>query len=66
VAHETHHPVGKDAGETAYIARRQNALRQRLAHHVRKTLSFSKSDIYPWIVTAWFIIECNLSISLAT
>jgi insertion element IS1 protein InsB len=61
---ETHHSVGKDTGETAHIERWNNTLRQRLARYVRKTLSFSKSDIYHWIVTAWFIIEYNLSLSL--
>ena len=63
---ETHHAVGKDTGETAHIERWNNTLRQRLARYVRKTLSFSKSDIYHWIVTAWFIIEYNLSRSLTT
>jgi insertion element IS1 protein InsB len=61
---ETHHSVGKDTGETAHVERWNNTLRQRLARYVRKTLSFSKSDIYHWIVTAWFIIEYNLSLSL--
>lgn len=61
---ETHHRVGKDSGETAHVERWNNTLRQRLARYVRKTLSFSKSDRYHWIVTAWFIIEYNLSRSL--
>ena len=61
---ETHHSVGKDSGETAHVERWNNTLRQRLARYVRKTLSFSKSDRYHWIVTAWFIIEYNLSRSL--
>ena len=34
--------VGKDSGETAHIERFNNTLRQRCAHLVRKTLSFSK------------------------
>jgi IS1 family transposase/transposase-like protein len=61
---ETHQSVGKETGETAHVERWNNTLRQRLARYVRKTLSFSKSDIYHWIVTAWFIIEYNLSRSL--
>ena len=61
---ETHHSVGKETGETAHVERWNNTLRQRLARYVRKTLSFSKSDIYHWIVTAWFIIEYNLSRTL--
>ena len=63
---ETHQAVGKDTGETIHIERWNNTLRQRLARYVRKTLSFSKSDFYHWIVTAWFIIEYNLSQSLTT
>jgi IS1 family transposase len=63
---ETHHAVGKDTGVTAHIERWNNALRQRLARYARKTLSFSKSDIYHWIVTARFIIEYNLSRPLTT
>jgi insertion element IS1 protein InsB len=42
---ETHHSVGKDTGATAHLERWNNTLRQRLARYVRKTLSFSKSDI---------------------
>jgi len=61
-----HQAVGKETGETAHVERWNNTLRQRLARYVRKTLSFSKSDIYHWIVTAWFIIEYNLSLSLIT
>jgi insertion element IS1 protein InsB len=61
---ETHQAVGKDTGDTTHIERWNNTLRQRLARYVRKTPSFSKSDRYDWIVTAWFIIESNLSRSL--
>ena len=61
---DQHQAVGKETGETAHLERWNNTLRQRLARYVRKTLSFSKSDIYHWIVTAWFIIEYNLSLSL--
>ena len=35
--------VGKETGETAYVERWKNTLRQRLARFVGMTLSFSKS-----------------------
>jgi len=58
--------MGKDMGKTAHIEGWNNTLRQRLMRYIRKTRSFSKSDIYHWIVTAWFIIEYNLGRSLTT
>lgn len=61
---ETHQSVGKESGQTAHVERWNNTLRQRLARFVRKTLSFSKSDIYHSIVAKWFIAEYNLGISL--
>jgi len=42
----SHTSVGKESGETAYVERWNNTLRQRLARFVRKTLSFSKSDFF--------------------
>ena len=57
---ETHRSVGKDSGETNHMERWNNTLRQRLARYVRKTLSFSKSDIFHQLVTQWFIVEYNL------
>ena len=57
---ETHRSVGKETGETAHMERWYNTLRQRLARFVRKTLSFSKSDVYHHIVLKWFITEYNL------
>jgi len=43
---DTHRCVGKESGETAHVERWNNTLRQRSARFVRKTLSFSKSDVY--------------------
>lgn len=59
-----HPSVGKESGETAHVERWNNTLRQRLARFVRKTLSFSKSDVNHNIVTKWFIAEYNLALSL--
>ena len=61
---ETHQSVCKESGQTAHVERWNNTLRQRLARFVRKTLSFSKSDVYHSIVAKWFIAEYNLGISL--
>ena len=43
---QTHQSVGKDSGETNHVERWNNTLRQRLARFVRKTLAFSKSEVY--------------------
>lgn len=40
---DQHEGVGKETGETNYIERFNNTLRQRLGRLVRPTLSFSKS-----------------------
>jgi insertion element IS1 protein InsB len=61
---ETYQSVGKESGQTAHVERWNNTLRQRLVRFVRKTLSFSKSDVYHSIVAKWFIAEYNLGISL--
>ena len=42
---DQHEAVGKETGETAHIERFNNTIRQRLARFVRKTLSFSKSQL---------------------
>ncbi|MBX0328228.1 hypothetical protein K2Z83_11125 [Oscillochloris sp. ZM17-4] len=42
---DQHEAVGKETGETAHIERFNNTIRQRLARFVRKTLSFSKTDL---------------------
>ena len=58
-----HHLVGKDSGQTAHVERWNCTLRQRLARYVRKTLSFSKLDMYHHLFTKWFIYEYNLSLT---
>src|SRR2546421_11728180 len=63
---ETHGCVGKETGETAHRERWNNTLRQRVGRYVRQTLSFSKSDEYHEIVTKWFLLQYNLSLSLTT
>lgn len=60
---ETHQFVGKETGQTAHMERWYNTLRQRLARFVRKTLSFSKSDVHHHMVTKWFIALYNLSLT---
>jgi len=59
---ETHESVGKDSGQTNHMERWYNRLRQSNARFVRKTLSFSKSDIMHLIVTRLFIVRYNLSL----
>ncbi len=56
---QTHQSVGKESGETNHIERWNNTLRQRLARFVRKSLSFSKSDIFHEIVLKLFIFYYN-------
>ena len=58
----THHPIGKETGQTAHQERWYLTLRQRLGRFVRKTLSFSKSETNHELVTHWFIILHNLTI----
>ena len=56
---ETHRSVGKKSGLTAHVERWILTLRQSLARFVRKTLSFSKSDIFHEAVLALFIHRYN-------
>ena len=58
---ETHRSVGKDSGETNPVEPWNNTCRQSNARYVRKTLSFSKSDIYHELVTRLYIIRYNLT-----
>jgi insertion element IS1 protein InsB len=57
-----HRPVGKETGETAHIERFNNTLRQRLARFVRKTLSFSKSQLMHLFCLRLFIWRYNMDI----
>ncbi len=45
VPEEQHVACGKGSGQTNHVGRFNGTLRQRLARFVRKTLSFSKSDV---------------------
>ncbi len=56
----THPSVGKETGLTAHVERWNLTLRQCLARFVRKTLSFSKSDIYHEAVLTLFIHRYKL------
>jgi hypothetical protein len=57
---ETHQSVGKESGETAHMERWYCTLRQWLGRYTRRTLSFSKTDFYHWLVTSWFITHHNI------
>jgi IS1 family transposase len=58
-APQQHQSVGKETGETAHQERWYNTLRQRLARFVRKSLSFSKSDLKLYWWTLGFILHHN-------
>jgi IS1 transposase len=45
IPEEQHTAGGSESGQTAHVERWNTTLRQRLARFVRKTLSFSKSDV---------------------
>ena len=56
---ETHFPVGKKSGLTAYIERFNNTLRQRCSRLVRKALSFSKNEQNHIGAIKYFICNYN-------
>lgn len=58
---ERHCMVGKESGETNHMERWNCTLRQRLARFVRKTLSFSKSDVMHQVVLKCFIADYKLA-----
>jgi IS1 family transposase len=57
--------VGKETGLTAYVERWNNTLRQRLGRFVRKSLSFSKSDMMHELCLRLFLHDDNLSLALS-
>jgi len=59
---EQHRAAPKAAHQTNHQERWNNTLRQWIGRYTRKTLSFSKADVYHSLVTHWFIIEYNLRI----
>ena len=59
---DQHQAVGKETGETAHIERFNNTIRQRLARFVRKTLSFSKSQLMHDICLRLFLWRYNMDI----
>lgn len=62
---EQHTACGKESGETAHVERWNNTLRQRLARFVRKTLSFSKSDVMHEICLFLFLHRYNNELALS-
>ena len=65
IPQDQHYPVGKETGETAHVERWNNTLRQRLGRFVRKTLSFSKSDVMHEISLHLFLHRYNQEKALA-
>ncbi len=61
---EQHTACGKESGLTAHVERWNNTLRQRLARFVRKTLSFSKSEVRHEVCLRLFLHRYNLSLHL--
>ena len=57
---DQHRPLPKGSGQTNHQERFYNTLRQWSARYTRRTLSFSKEDVYHDLVTRWFIIDHNL------
>ena len=53
---QRHRSVGKETGQTSYIERFNNTLRQRVSRLVRKTLSFSKS-LENHIGAIWYFVH---------
>ena len=59
-----HRAVGKESGETSHIERFNNTLRQRCSNLVRKTLSFSKSQLFHEIRIKTFINHYNQQLAV--
>jgi len=58
---DTHQSVGKESGQTAHVEHWINTLRQWPARFVRKTLSFSKSDLFHEAALKLFIHHHDVS-----
>jgi insertion element IS1 protein InsB len=56
-----HRAVGKSEGQTSHVERWNCTLRQRLGRFVRKTLSFSKSEVMHEVCLLLFLHDYNLS-----
>ena len=61
---KSHTCVGKESGETAHVERWNNTLRQRISRFVRKTLSFSKKEVWHNMVTKLFVYNYNISVAV--
>ena len=57
---DRHHPAPKGSRQTNHQERFYLTLRQWSGRYTRRTLSFSKEDVYHSLVTHWFIIDHNL------
>ena len=57
-----HQSVGKDTGQTNHMERWNNTLRQGICRFVRRTLSFSKSEIMYERYLKFFIHNYNTSL----
>lgn len=60
--HARHQSAGKDSGQTNHVERWNNTLRQRICRFVRRTLSFSKSELMHELYLKLFIHNYNLSL----
>ena len=60
-----HTAAGKETGLTAHVERWNNTLRQRLGRFVRKSLSFSKSDLMHDICLRLFLHDYNRLLALS-
>ena len=65
IPRDQHTAVGKESGETADVERWNNTHRQRLGRFVRKTLSFSKSDVMHEICLFLFLHRYNNELALS-
>jgi IS1 family transposase/transposase-like protein len=61
---KNHKCVGKESGETSHVERWNNTLRQRISRFVRKTLSFSKKEVWHHMVTKLFVYNYNISVAV--